>query len=56
MCVASDKDDLIVRCEPEETEKLLARKGVREFRLVRWPTIKVGSSSGPDANRDGRGL
>jgi len=33
MCVGVDKDDLIVRCEKDETEKLLAKKGVREFDL-----------------------
>ena len=33
MCVGVDKDDLIVRCEKDETDELLARKGVREFDL-----------------------
>ncbi len=33
MCLGVDKDDLIVRCEKNETEKLLAKKGVREFDL-----------------------
>jgi TfoX/Sxy family transcriptional regulator of competence genes len=33
MCVGVDKDDLIVRCEKDETEKLLAEEGVREFDL-----------------------
>src|ERR1044071_3118174 len=35
MCVGVDRDDLIVRCEKDETEKLLAKEGVREFDL-RW--------------------
>lgn len=33
MCVGVDKQDLIVRCEKDETEALLTRKGVREFDL-----------------------
>ena len=33
MCVGVDKDDLIVRCEKNETDELLAKKGVREFDL-----------------------
>jgi hypothetical protein len=31
--VGVDRGDLIVRCERDETETLLARKGVREFDL-----------------------
>lgn len=33
MCLGVDKDDLIVRCEKDETDELLAKKGVREFDL-----------------------
>jgi TfoX/Sxy family transcriptional regulator of competence genes len=33
MCVGVDKDDLIVRCEKEETDEQLAKNCVREFDL-----------------------
>lgn len=37
MCVGVDKDDLMVRCDPEMNDELLARKGVRQFDLTGKP-------------------
>ena len=37
MCVGVDKDDLMLRCEPEMTDKLLLKKGVRLFDLSGKP-------------------
>ena len=37
MCIGVDKDDIMIRCEPEMTEKLLAKKGVRIFNLTGKP-------------------
>lgn len=33
MCIGVDKTDLIIRCEKDETDELLTRKGVRPFDL-----------------------
>lgn len=37
MCVGVNNEDLILRCEPEMTEKLLSKKGVRLFDLTGRP-------------------
>ena len=37
MCVGVDKEDLMVRCAPEMTDELLAKKGVRIFNLTGKP-------------------
>ncbi len=37
MCVGVDKDAIMLRCEPEMTEKLLAKKGARQFDLTGKP-------------------
>ena len=37
MCVGVDKDDLMIRCSPDENDKLLAKKGVRQFDLTGKP-------------------
>ncbi len=47
MCVGVDKDDLIVRCEKDETEKLLAKKGVRECDLSGGRPMKGWLLVGP---------
>jgi hypothetical protein len=49
MCVGVDKDDLIVRCEKDETEKLLAKQGVREFDLSGGRPMKGWLLVGPEA-------
>jgi hypothetical protein len=56
MCVGVNKDDLIVRCEKEETENLLAMKGVREFDLSGGRPMKGWLLLGPDATRTAAGL
>jgi TfoX/Sxy family transcriptional regulator of competence genes len=48
MCVGVDKDDLMLRCEPEQTDELLAKKGVRIFNLTGKP-MKGWLLIGPDA-------
>jgi TfoX/Sxy family transcriptional regulator of competence genes len=56
MCVGVDKDDLIVRCEQDETDKLLARKGVREFDLSGGRPMKGWLLVGPAATGTAAGL
>jgi TfoX/Sxy family transcriptional regulator of competence genes len=56
MCVGVNKDDLIVRCEKDETDALLARKGVREFDLSGGRPMKGWLLIGPDATRTAAGF
>lgn len=51
MCMGVDKDDLIVRCGKDDTEKLLARKGVREFDLSGGRPMNGWLLVGPEATR-----
>lgn len=37
MCVGVDKDDIILRCTPEQTDELLSKKGSRPFDLTGKP-------------------
>ncbi|MFZ6014676.1 MAG: TfoX/Sxy family protein [Bacteroidota bacterium] len=37
MCVGVDKEDLMLRCEPERTNEFLSMKGVRLFDLTGKP-------------------
>lgn len=37
MCVGVDKADLMVRCDPERTDELLSKQGVRVFDLTGKP-------------------
>ena len=37
MCMGVDNDDIIIRCEPERTDELLALKGARPFDLTGRP-------------------
>lgn len=37
MCVGADKGDMMLRCEPEMTDELLSKKGVRQFDLTGKP-------------------
>src|SRR5689334_6131096 len=48
MCVGVDKDDLMLRCEPEMTDELLGKKGVRVFNLTGKP-MKGWLLIGPEA-------
>jgi TfoX/Sxy family transcriptional regulator of competence genes len=56
MWVGVNEDDLIVRCEKEETEKLLAKKGVREFDLSGGRPMKGWLLVGPEATGTSAGL
>ena len=48
MCVGVDKDDLMLRYEPEQTDELLTKKGVRIFYLIGKP-MKGWLLIGPEA-------
>ena len=37
MCVGVDKDDIMLRCEPERTEELLSKTGAKSFDLTGKP-------------------
>lgn len=37
MCLGVDKDDIMLRCEPEMTNELLSKKGARPFDLPGKP-------------------
>lgn len=37
MCLGVDKDDIMLRCEPEMTDELLSKKGARPFDLTGKP-------------------
>lgn len=56
MCVGVDKSDLIVRCEPAETDALLAKKGVRVFDLSGGRPMKGWILVGPEATRTAAGF
>lgn len=51
ICVGVDKDDLIVRCARDETERLLAKRGVRAFDLAGGRPMKGWLLVGPEATR-----
>ena len=40
MCVRVDKDDLMLRCEPEMTQELLSMKGAKRFEMKGKPMMK----------------
>lgn len=56
MCVGVDRSDLIVRCEKEETEQLLAKKGVRMFDLSGGRPMKGWLLVGPPATKTAAGF
>ena len=56
MCVGVDKDDLIVRCEKDETESRLLKKGVREFDLSGGRPMKGWLLVGPQATGTSAGF
>jgi TfoX/Sxy family transcriptional regulator of competence genes len=55
MCVGVDKDDLILRCEPEQTDELLTKKGARIFNLTGKP-MKGWLLIGPEATSGKKNL
>lgn len=56
MCTGVDKSDLIVRCEKDETDALLAKEGVREFDLSGGRPMKGWLLVGPEATRTAAGF
>src|SRR5687767_7275664 len=56
ICVGVDQSDLIVRCEKEETEQLLAKKGVRMFDLSGGRPMKGWLLVGPAATKTAPGF
>jgi TfoX/Sxy family transcriptional regulator of competence genes len=56
MCIGVNKDDLIVRCEKEETDELLKKKGVRVFDLSGGRPMKGWLLVGREASRTQAGL
>src|SRR5215510_1051595 len=56
MCVGVDKSDLIVRCEKDETDDLLKKKGVRVFDLSGGRPMKGWLLIGPEATKTAAGF
>jgi hypothetical protein len=48
MCVRVDKEDIMLRCEPERTEELLSKKGARRFEMKGKPMMKGWLLIGPE--------
>lgn len=56
MLIGVDKDDLIIRCEKDETDALLKKKGVRVFDLSGGRPMKGWLLVGPEATKSAKGL
>jgi hypothetical protein len=56
MCVGVDKDDLILRCEKEQTEAMLTKRGVRPFDLSGKRPMQGWLLVGPDATKTAAGF
>jgi TfoX/Sxy family transcriptional regulator of competence genes len=56
MCIGVDKDDLIVRCEKDETDEFLRKRGVRVFDLSGGRPMKGWLLIGAEVTRTARGL
>jgi TfoX/Sxy family transcriptional regulator of competence genes len=56
MCVGVDGTDLIVRCEKDETEQLLAKRGVRIFDLSGGRPMKGWLLVGSEATKTAAGF
>src|SRR6266852_1565335 len=59
MAVGVNKEDLIVRCDPEKTDSLLAKKGAKPFSI--GPKMKKGPPKGwlligPEGTKDASSL
>lgn len=48
MCIGVDKNDIIIRCAPEETDELLSKKGARIFDLSGSRPMKGWVLVGPE--------
>jgi TfoX/Sxy family transcriptional regulator of competence genes len=55
MCLGVDKDDVMLRCEPEQTDELLTKHGVRIFNLTGKP-MKGWLLIGPEASSGKKNL
>lgn len=56
MLIGVDKNDLIIRCEKDETDVLLKKKGVRVFDLSGGRPMKGWLLVGPEATNTAKGL
>ncbi len=56
MLIGVDKNDLIIRCEKEETDALLKKKGVRVFDLSGGRPMKGWLLVGHEATKTAKGL
>jgi TfoX/Sxy family transcriptional regulator of competence genes len=56
MCIGVDENDLIVRCEKDETDKLLEKTGVRVFDLSGGRPMKGWLLVGPEATERASGF
>ena len=56
MCIGVDKDDLIIRCEKDETDELLREAGVRVFDLSGGRPMKGWLLVGPEGTGTARDL
>lgn len=56
MLIGVDKNDLIIRCEKEETDTLLKKKGVRVFDLSGGRPMKGWLLVGAEATKTSKGL
>lgn len=56
MCVGVDKTDLIIRCEKDQTDELLTKKGVREFNLSGGRPMKGWLLVGAEATKTPAGF
>lgn len=51
MCVGVDKENIMLRCEKDETDELLKKKGAKEFDLSGGRPMKGWLLVGPDGTR-----
>ena len=51
MCVRVQDNDLMVRCKPEKTEELLAKKGARRYTMKGKTNMKGWLLIGPEGTK-----
>lgn len=51
MCIGVDKDDIMIRCNPDETDELLKKKGARIFDLSGGRPMKGWLLVSPEGTR-----
>ena len=52
MCVRANKDDLMVRCDPDMTAELLTKKGARRFEMKGKTQMKGWLLISPEGTSD----